>query len=43
MAQHFVTGAAGFLGSHIVEKLYAAGEQDIIALDILDFDSGLME
>ena len=22
MAKHFVTGAAGFLGSHIVEKLY---------------------
>jgi len=41
MAKHFVTGAAGFLGSHIVEKLYEAGEHDIIAFDILDFDSRL--
>ena len=41
MAKHFVTGAAGFLGSHIVEKLYEAGEHDIIAFDILDSDSRL--
>jgi nucleoside-diphosphate-sugar epimerase len=38
MAKHFVTGAAGFLGSHIVEKLYQMGERDIIALDILKCD-----
>lgn len=35
MATHFVTGAAGFLGSHIIEKLHSIGERDIIALDIL--------
>ena len=35
MAKHLVTGAAGFLGSHIVEKLYQMGETDIIALDVL--------
>jgi nucleoside-diphosphate-sugar epimerase len=35
MGKHLVTGAAGFLGSHIVEKLYQMGERDIIALDII--------
>ena len=39
MAKHFVTGAAGFLGSQIVEKLYAMGERDIMAFDILACDS----
>ena len=38
MRKHFVTGAAGFLGSHIVEKLYQMGETDIIAFDILKCD-----
>ncbi|MCX5886688.1 MAG: NAD(P)-dependent oxidoreductase [Proteobacteria bacterium] len=38
MSKHFVTGAAGFLGSHIVEKLHQIGERDIIALDILAYD-----
>ena len=36
MAKHFVTGAAGFLGSQIVDKLHAMGERDIVAFDILD-------
>lgn len=40
-AKHFVTGAAGFLGSHIVEKLYAMGQKNIIALDILNCDRHL--
>jgi len=35
MPKHCVTGAAGFLGSQIVDKLYAMGERDIIAFDIL--------
>ena len=35
MTKHFVTGAAGFLGRHIVEKLCQEGETDIIAFDIL--------
>lgn len=35
MAKHLVTGAAGFLGSQIVEKLYQMGEVEIIAFDIL--------
>ena len=38
MRKHFATGAAGFLGSHIVEKLYQMGETDIIAFDILKCD-----
>lgn len=38
MGKHFVTGAAGFLGSHIVEKLCQMGETDIIALDVLSSD-----
>ncbi len=36
MAKHLVTGASGFLGSQIVDKLYDMGEKDIIAHDILD-------
>lgn len=36
MAKHLVTGASGFLGSQIVEKLYGMGERDIIAHDILE-------
>jgi len=35
MAKHFVTGAAGFLGSQIVDKLHSLGERDIIAFDVL--------
>ena len=35
MTKHFVTGAAGFLGRHIVEKLCQQGETDTIAFDIL--------
>jgi len=38
MEKHFVTGAAGFLGSQIVEKLFHMGETDIIAFDILQCD-----
>ncbi len=34
MSLHFVTGAAGFLGSQIVESLHARGER-VIAFDIL--------
>lgn len=37
MAKHFVTGASGFLGSQIVEKLHDMGE-DVIAFDILEPD-----
>ena len=36
MAKHLVTGAAGFLGSHIIEKLWQMGERNIIALDVLE-------
>jgi nucleoside-diphosphate-sugar epimerase len=38
MAKHFVTGAAGFLGSQIVEKLCQIGETDITAFDIIKCD-----
>lgn len=39
MAKHFVTGAAGFLGSQIIDKLHAMGERDIVAFDILACDA----
>jgi len=43
MAKHLVTGAAGFLGSHIIEKLYQTGERNIIAFDILACDQQFNE
>lgn len=43
MAKYLVTGAAGFLGSNIIEKLYQRGEWDIIALDILKCDHQFKE
>ena len=30
-----VTGAAGFLGSHVVERLSAAGQFDVVATDVV--------
>jgi nucleoside-diphosphate-sugar epimerase len=39
MAKHFVTGAAGFLGSQIVDKLHVMGEREVIAFDILGCDT----
>lgn len=30
-----ITGASGFLGSHIVERLFRMGERKIICLDVL--------
>jgi nucleoside-diphosphate-sugar epimerase len=38
MARHLVTGAAGFLWSHIIEKLHTMDETGIIACDILKCD-----
>lgn len=38
MARHLVTGAAGFLGSHIIQNLVSRGERDIIALDVIACD-----
>ncbi len=41
MAKHFVTGASGFLGSHIVKRLLEMGEDEIISFDILNSDEKL--
>lgn len=38
MPKHFITGASGFLGSHIVEKLNGMGEE-VYAFDILGSES----
>jgi len=35
MAKHFVTGAAGFLGSHIIEKLYHLVQGKVAEIDWL--------
>ena len=36
-----ITGASGFLGSHIVERLFRMGERKIICLDVLQPDMKL--
>jgi ADP-L-glycero-D-manno-heptose 6-epimerase len=36
-----VTGAAGFIGSNIIAQLNAAGETEILAVDVADDDRGL--
>jgi UDP-glucose 4-epimerase len=35
-----VTGAAGFLGSHVVERLSASGTYDVVATDVVASDRG---
>lgn len=39
MARHLVTGAAGFLGAQIIERLAQIEQQEIFGLDILDCDT----
>ncbi|MCK4541763.1 MAG: NAD-dependent epimerase/dehydratase family protein [Spirochaetales bacterium] len=41
MTKFLITGASGFLGSHIAERLFRMGERNIICLDVLQPDMKL--